>query len=187
MCVCVRELLYVFLRTHMPVHTYSTDAHPISPPTTPHPHPSPHPTQQSSPASPLVPIDLTVPPNTSVVAVTGPNTGGKTASLKALGLLALMAKAGMYIPVVGGRGGESSGGGGENDNVEHGGGEHGGNGAQRGTKHGGMSNDVCVAWFDKVCVGVLGCIYVMSVCAVNMPNQLVLTHNNKNQQKYNKD
>lgn len=52
-----------------------------------------------APLRALVPIDLTVPPSTWVVAVTGPNTGGKTASLKTLGLLALMAKAGMYLPV----------------------------------------------------------------------------------------
>lgn len=49
----------------------------------------------------LVPIDLTIPAGTSVVAVTGPNTGGKTASLKTMGLLALMAKAGMFLPVQG--------------------------------------------------------------------------------------
>lgn len=55
----------------------------------------------------LIPIDFVVPLGKSVVAVTGPNTGGKTASLKTLGLLALMAKAGMFIPA--GQGdGESS-------------------------------------------------------------------------------
>ena len=46
-----------------------------------------------------VPIDIVVPNGTSVVAVTGPNTGGKTVSLKTLGLMSLMAKAGILIPV----------------------------------------------------------------------------------------
>jgi len=35
----------------------------------------------------------------------GPNTGGKTASLKALGLAVLMAKAGMFLPVLPGSAG----------------------------------------------------------------------------------
>ena len=35
----------------------------------------------------------------------GPNTGGKTASLKALGLAVLMAKAGMFLPVLPGSSG----------------------------------------------------------------------------------
>lgn len=46
----------------------------------------------------VVPVDFVVPPGTSLVAITGPNTGGKTASLKALGLALLMARAGLHLP-----------------------------------------------------------------------------------------
>lgn len=44
-------------------------------------------------------VDFHVPPGVSVVTLTGPNTGGKTASLKALGLTAAMAKAGLFLPL----------------------------------------------------------------------------------------
>ena len=46
----------------------------------------------------VVPTDLVIRPDLRVVAITGPNTGGKTVTLKTLGLASLMAKVGMFIP-----------------------------------------------------------------------------------------
>ncbi|CAK6694816.1 Endonuclease MutS2 [Synechococcus sp. CBW1107] len=49
----------------------------------------------------VVPVSLRVHEGLRVVAITGPNTGGKTVTLKSVGLAVLMARSGLFVPCSG--------------------------------------------------------------------------------------
>ncbi|HVN95062.1 MAG TPA: endonuclease MutS2 [Syntrophorhabdaceae bacterium] len=48
-----------------------------------------------------VPIDIAIAADKRAMIISGPNAGGKTAALKTIGLLCLMAKAGLFVPASG--------------------------------------------------------------------------------------
>lgn len=50
------------------------------------------------PPDKVVPLDLEIGNKYTTIIVTGPNTGGKTVSLKTIGLLSLMAMSGLFVP-----------------------------------------------------------------------------------------
>ncbi|KAI5070623.1 hypothetical protein GOP47_0014966 [Adiantum capillus-veneris] len=57
--------------------------------------------EEQEDASFPVPLDFKVKSSVRVIVISGPNTGGKTASMKTFGMATLMAKAGLFVPAKG--------------------------------------------------------------------------------------
>jgi len=85
----VRELL---------AEIYPGRIFPVEGPETATPTGKIHPGRISEP----VPVDILIAPPTRTLIISGPNTGGKTVALKAAGLLAMMAQAGLHVPAADG-------------------------------------------------------------------------------------
>eukprot|EP00793_Prasinoderma_coloniale_P000108 PRCOL_00005616-RA len=64
---------------------------------------SPDTASSSALPQPPVPFDMELSSDVSAVVISGPNAGGKTACLKAVGVAALMARSGMFVPAAAAR------------------------------------------------------------------------------------
>ena len=58
-----------------------------------------HPLLADGPDGPVVPFDLSLEPGERILIVSGPNTGGKSVFLKAIGLISCLAQSGVVPPV----------------------------------------------------------------------------------------